>query len=161
MGIESIFQGVFGAIGAAINDIGVQGQARLNIAEANRAAALEDINAADAYRQGALAAARARMKGSEAVQMQRLAYTANGIDSTSGTAAQVAAGTGMWAELDARQAENNAARAAFGHKETGRRYRVQAQQIASQADAAHVASFFDITGSSLQAMGGIASLGMG
>jgi hypothetical protein len=156
-----VISGIASAIGAGLNDSNQQGVAQRNIAELQRAATLEDINAADSLQQGAIAAARARMAGSAATQEQRLAFTANGVDSTTGTAAQVAGTAGLWSELDALQAENNAARRAMGQRETGRRYRVQAQDVFQQADSAHLASGLGIAGGILSASASAVGAGMG
>lgn len=110
-----------------------------NMNELERSAQLEEVNAVDALRQGEQDAGRARMKGSEMVARQRVAFSNSGVDASVGTPAQVAASTSMWTELDAQTSRNNAMRKAFGYKQSARKYRTESSSIQDQLNAEQVA----------------------
>ena len=114
----------------------------LNQWELEHQAKLDEANAVDALRQGAQDAGRIRMKASDLVGQQQMAYAYSGVDPTVGTAATAAAGTRLWAELDVATAKNNALRKAMGYKEAARKSRAQVLAL-EKADEA------DLTGTAL------------
>lgn len=141
--------GLVNNIGSAI-DYGAKEQADYqNIAEYKRSSAIEEANAVDALRQGEQDAGRARMKGSEMVARQRVAFANSGVDASVGTPAQVASSTSMWAELDAQTTRNNAMRKAFGYKETARKYTQAAESGRLQMDTDRVSFPLRLIGTTL------------
>lgn len=128
-----------------------------NMNELERSAQLEEVNAVDALAQGETDAGLSRMKGSEMVARQRVAFASSGVDLSVGTPVQVASSTSRWAELDAQSARNNAMRKAFGYRETARKYRNQAVGIQDQLNADQVAGAFKLAGSMMST----AASGMG
>lgn len=106
-----------------------------NVKELERSAKLEEGNAVDALARGSLLAGRTRMKGSQIVGQQQLAYANSGVDSTVGTPAQVASSTAALTELEAMTAENNAARSAWGHREVASKYRRQQKYVRDEQRA--------------------------
>lgn len=125
------------AIGMGLRAKAEADAAERNIAELGRAAKLEDSNAIDALRQGALLASQQRMRAGQMVGQQKTAFAAGGIDATVGTPAALASATSFWGEVDAQAAKNNAWRQAMGHRETARRYRAGIDSTrAERADSA-------------------------
>jgi hypothetical protein len=100
-----------------------------NMGELARSAAMEDANAVAAARRGSLEAGLYRARGTLTNAEQRVGYTVGNVDATTGTAADVQAGAAIFSELDALTARNNARRAALGHAEVARRYRMQADEL--------------------------------
>lgn len=92
--------------------------------EAN--ARLARIQTEDAYRRGEELAIKQQRKSGIIQGQQRLAMGAQGIDLSTGTAAQLVDETSMLSSEDERTIKNNAWREAWG-------YRVNAQQYDSQA----------------------------
>jgi hypothetical protein len=87
---------------------------------------------ADASARGGQQAGRIRMQASQLAARQRVAFANSGVDITTGTPVQVAAGTAAMGELDAQTARNNAAREAWGYEVTAARYGQQAQLAEQQ-----------------------------
>lgn len=104
-----------------------------NAGELRKAAKAQQANAVDAMRQGAQEAGRARMKATQTVAEQQMAYAYSGIESSVGTPAVSTASTRLWGELDAATLKNNAYRKALGYKEVSRRYLAQEEQIKRSA----------------------------
>lgn len=99
---------------------------------------VEDLNAVDSLIRGSVLAGRMRSKASQVIAKQRLSYAANGVDSSVGTPLEVAGGTAMMAEIDARSLLNDAVREAWGHQrmstKLGRQRRIaEAEYQAGQA----------------------------
>jgi len=133
-----------------------------NKAEYQRAAGMEADNATVAMQQGTLLGGRARMEGTRMLSQQRVAYATSGVDASTGTAGQVARATRMWSELDARVLENNAMRAALGHKEMSRRYGAEADRLRGQYNASYDKEALAITSRAAKAFGSlIGSMGGG
>jgi hypothetical protein len=83
--------------------------------------------AGDALRRGQQDESKIRMQGGKLADAQHTAYANSGIDASSGTAADVQAETRATTEFDARTAQNNAAREAWGFKTYGAQYLQKAQ----------------------------------
>ena len=79
-------------------------------------ALLANRQAMDAVSRGNYEAGLHRMKGTLTIGAQRAAAGASGVDSSSGTAAEVFADTRVMSELDALTTQNNALREAWGYK---------------------------------------------
>lgn len=156
MGAAAVALPIVGAglsIAGSIAGYGARETARRrNMAELERAAWLDEANAVDTMRQGEQEAGRQRMRGALTIARQQLAYAASGVDPTVGTPVVMARGAAMWAELDAQTATNNAARRAFGFKESARRYRLQRSDLAAQGPT-------DLLGTSLEVGGKLAEAG--
>ena len=105
---------------------------------------LANRQAMDAVSRGNYEAGLHRMKGSFAVGAQRAAAGASGVDSSSGTAADVYGDTRAMAELDALTTANNAMREAWG-------YKVQASQAGEAARIARQRADAAATGHLVQA----------
>jgi hypothetical protein len=91
-----------------------QGQEDAALAEQN--ARMIDLQAADVMWRGAQDAGRIRAEGAKIEGSQKVAVAANGVDSTSGSAANMFIASQQNAAADAEQAKNNAAREAWGYK---------------------------------------------
>lgn len=102
---------------------------RLNLQELERSAALEDANATAVLRRGSLESGLLQSRGSVLAGAQRVAFASAGVDASTGTAADVMDASSIWSDFDASVARNDARRAAMGHKEVARRYRVEQQNI--------------------------------
>lgn len=94
-------------------------QTQKNISLANAAAA-------DAVARGNREAAITRMKGDQQQGALRSAYATSNVDTSVGTPVQAAAQNAYFTELDAKTAENNALREAWGFKTYGTQYAQQA-----------------------------------
>lgn len=101
-----------------------------NQQELDRSARFADASAVDALRKGSFLSGRAREAGTSLGRQQSMAFASNGIDSTTGTAAQTVGSTARLTELQAQTFNNNAIREAFGHKETARGFRKQRDELA-------------------------------
>ncbi|PZR17531.1 MAG: hypothetical protein DI536_04250 [Archangium gephyra] len=106
--------------------------ANFNMDELRRSSALEQANAAFVEQAGATQAGLARMRGSAVQAQQRVAWATAGIDTSTGTPAAVGEASRLWSELDAVTLQNNARRAAMGHRELSRRYDVENERIAAR-----------------------------
>ena len=111
--------------------------------------------------QGARQAGAARVQGSQVHGAQRVALAANGLDASSGTAADLQASTSIFSELDATTAQNNARAAALGHDAVLQRYDDALRDGGRQKDAraaAYAAQWgkrvINFTGSALGGEGG-------
>lgn len=106
-------------------------QSRFEQQQARENATLADRAAADALQRGGLEAGKVRVQGGQLAAQQQAAYAASGVDPTVGTAANVSADSRAMAELDARTAENNAAREAWGFQVQAKRLREGAEREAA------------------------------
>lgn len=131
----------------------VQNQADLDALSANEKALRrswlgEDLNASDALERGGAAAGRARMRATTTLAEQQVAFTANGIESTSGTALDLAASSALVGELNATTERNNGIREALGHRKASDAFHQKWEQIASEylakQDARTAEAFFDL-----------------
>lgn len=121
--VQAWVQAVFSLVGTTVGEAEDDRALQENFLQLNRAALREDALAADTLRRGSFVAGLKRMQGTATIAQQKVAYEASGVDSTTGTAAQVAGSTRLVSELDARTLENNAVRAALGHTEAATQYR--------------------------------------
>lgn len=141
-------------VGSRIAGLGADLQAGArNARELQRAADLEEVNAATTLQDAGQAAGLARMKASLVAAKQRVGYSASGVDATVGTPAAAIGATGLAAEFAITQEKNNALRKAFNYKETARRYRGQADAIVEQLKAKQVETALGLAGD-LVNMGG-------
>lgn len=95
-----------------------------NILRAN--AAIADNAAGDATDRGNIASGRAQIRGSMLEGHQAAQYASSGVDSQSGTAADVQGGTGGMTALEAAILKNNAQREALGYEKQAENFRRQA-----------------------------------
>lgn len=114
-------------MGVAIGAGNDQATAKLQDAEANQG--LADKAAADSMLQGNLQASQILQKGTQVAGAQKVGYVASGVDPSSGTALDAAGQTGYLSELDAKTAENNAAREAWGFKAQSAKFQRQIAEI--------------------------------
>jgi hypothetical protein len=106
-----------------------------------------DNNALAAQQQGAVAASEHRQKVRQMIAAQNAAYSSAGVDSSTGSAAQVQTDTAGFGELDALRILNNAQNAAAGQ-------RAQGALEQWKGDAAFTTGMVNMAG---QTAGGIAS----
>lgn len=128
-----------------------------HLAEYARSAAMEAQNAVAARMRGGIAAGRRRMAGSALGGTQKVAYAMGGIDASSGTAAQTSSSSAIFAELDAQTISNNAVREAFGHEESARKYRREAQKIKDDLARDDARKAMKFAGNLVQMYGSVAS----
>jgi hypothetical protein len=148
------------AVGTTLGAAGISaysqysaGQAQQKIAENN--AMMAGWQQQDAMRQGAESAAAARAEGARVVGAASAAVAANGIDSSSGSMANLFAASYSNAELDAVSEKNNAARRAWGFDTEAQNDRAQGAQAAYQGKMGSYGSILGGFGSALS-MGSIA-----
>lgn len=132
--------GAYGAlIASGVNAVGQAKSAELNAISqrtelanqayvANMNAALDELQAQDAIRQGVQAGIDVRQRARQVVGAQRAAFAANGVRLDEGSPAAVQRSTEYLRDVDVATLQNNAARAAFG-------YRVQRANALNRADA--------------------------
>jgi hypothetical protein len=89
---------------------------------------LADQEAKNANAQGSYAADQARIRGNLARGSQMAAFAANGVDMTTGSAADILGDTAMFTAQDERQARTNAALQSYGF---------QVQSLADKGAAAY------------------------
>ena len=108
-----------------------------NSEELRRAAYIEEARAVDAVARGGVQASRIRQEGARAAAEARQALVAGNVELSTGTAATAQEASSMLSEFDAQLAKNNAAREAFGFRESARRLNAQKKQLTReyQADA--------------------------
>lgn len=124
-----------------------------NYRQLTRAALREESLATGALRQGTFLGGLKRMQGTATIAQQKVAYEASGVDSTKGTAAQVAASTRLVSELDAQTLENNAVREALGHTEAATQYRDKFKALQREAAGRRTARLMGWTGKALSFVG--------
>lgn len=119
-----------GAIGVGINLIGGVRNAQAERAAgayqqqtANRNAAIEDMQVADALSRGAIEEDRQRQRTRQRIGSQRAALAANFLDLGAGTAVDLVSETAAFGEQDALTIRSNAAREAWGHRVQAGNYR--------------------------------------
>lgn len=117
--LAALSQGVSGLSSAAngysqYTAFNAQGRAQRNLSNVN--AQMADLQAADAIRRGGKTATLIREQGAQIEGQQRVGLAAGGVDVNSGTAAQIQSDTKTLTEMDALQAQNNAALEALGYK---------------------------------------------
>lgn len=134
-------------LGNIIGGAGQKSQADAQAAADEANARLLRQRALEVQQEGQRQSGRARMAGSQAISGQKVAFAANGVDSTSGTPLALMADSRMMSELDAITLRNNAAREARG-------LQTQAYGLERQAKAAHRAGNWALGGSII---GGLAS----
>lgn len=105
----SSFTDISGGIMAAASSMAAGDEAR-RVAGYNKSSLL--LAAQDARQRGADAAAEHRQKVKQILSRQNVAFAANGIDSSSGSALDTSADTAQMGELDALRIMNNAQRVA-------------------------------------------------
>lgn len=119
--------GATGLIGAGIQAFGQAKSSELSAASqktelANQAyvsnmnAALSELQAQDALRQGTLAGFDVRQRAKQVKGAQRAAFAANGVKLDEGSPAAVQRSTDYLRDVDVATLTNNAARAAFGYR---------------------------------------------
>jgi hypothetical protein len=128
------------AIGTVVSAAGAVQQGRAASAAATADANAADQNAKIATRQAEIAAQNGaqeeretRRRGLAVAGAQRAAYSANGLDISSGSPLDVLTDTGRQSELDALQVRRNAANEVWGYQAQSTNYSNQAN--ASRATA--------------------------
>lgn len=105
--------------------------------QARRNQQLSLLSAASAQQAGAQQAAGIDAKASQMIGMQRAAFGASGVDSSTGSAAELQSNTRAMSALDAETAKLNAAREAWGFKvksyDQGEQARLSKQRAVSDS----------------------------
>lgn len=148
LGALSLFGGLVGSIASA-GDAERQGREDAQAFERN--ARLARLAAMDAESRGAQEAGRARMKGTQVIGEQKVAFAASGVDVSSGSPLALMADSRMMSELDAQTLKNNAAREAWG-------LRMEADDLDKQAKRSRQRGRNSAYGA---LFGGIANFGAG
>lgn len=156
-----VISNIFGFAGEMASGQPRQEEAEFNAQEAKRSAKQAGVAAQEALLQGEQEAGVARMRGAEMVARQQLAYSASGFDASTGTPSDVAAGTMLWTELDARIAKNNAIRRSLGYKEAEAKYTSQAERIYKNLEAEDAQSGLRAAGHFVGAFGSAIGMGAG
>lgn len=108
----------------------------------------------EAKQLGNYEAGRLRMMGSKLIAEQRTRYANSGVDTSSGTPLAVMADTRMMSELDARMAENNAARKVRGFREQRRQAYSEYRSRVAQDEQNQIGSMLSGAGDLLGAAAG-------
>lgn len=146
MFLAAAIPAVVSLLGGGLSGIGAKQQADAQAeADLANARALR-LRALEVMQQGQRQSGQARMAGSKAIAGQKVAFAANGVDSTSGTPLSLMADSRMMSELDATTLRNNAAREARG-------IQTQAGQLEKQAAATRRAGNWSLAGSLIGAAG--------
>lgn len=116
-GYGQVAADVFGFLGNMLAQDASTKSAQSDMAELDINAGLAADAAGDALLRGNVEAGKLRLRASQMVSEQQLAYQAGGVDPTTGTPATNAEYTSAVGELDAQTAANNAAREAWGYKQ--------------------------------------------
>lgn len=103
----------------------MQGYYQQQVSQTN--ARLAKIQGQDAIKKGNLAADETRRSTDRAVGEQTASYAAQGVDTGSGSAADVAEETRLTGELNARSIQNSAWRQAWGHEVEAQQHRDEAE----------------------------------
>lgn len=156
--VPAVIAGVSAAASIAGGAISMANQAAAdekNKKELEKAVQSQNAARVDALVRGSAMAGQLRMQGAQLAAKQRLGYLASGVEASSGTAAAVVGSTGLYTEMDATTAINNAWREAHGHEQQAGRYSFAADQIDSAAANRNVAFGFQTAGSVLGAASGV------
>jgi len=128
------------------------GQAQVIMADRN--AKLEDYKADVANRIGAVQEENHRAKVRQMVGTQRATLAANGVDITSGTAAELMDQTVAFGETDAQTIRYNAAREAWG-------FGVNADNYRTQSAVTKAKTHNEVTGTYISTAGSLLTQGYG
>lgn len=123
-----------GFAGSVLGMMGDEQERQAAEQEAFRNQRAAETAADDALARGRQEAGRYRMEGSRLIAAQRVAYATSGVDASVGTPVDTMLDTRQASELDARTAENNAAREAWGFKQHGLRYQADRRNINDRAN---------------------------
>lgn len=121
-----------------------------NLAELKKGWESEDAAAADARARGAHQAALARQQASQVAGQQRVAFAANSVIGSSGTAAKLQEATIAAGMDDAETIRANAIAEAMGHKQTAERYRTEKQRQLQARDNAFSSSIIGWAGNAVE-----------
>lgn len=147
-------------MGVSIDAGNEQTLQKLQDAQANKDIASK--GAVDSMMQGYLQASQVRQKGTQTVGAQKVGYVASGVDPSSGTPLDAAGQTGYLTDLDAKTAENNAAREAWGFKKQAQKYQRQIDYLPTQNNEAIAGTVLGTAGKLLNSgSGGGSSSGGG
>ena len=137
--------GYAGLVGAGIQAVGQAKSAELSAAAqrtelanqayvANMNAALSEMQAQDAIRQGTQAGIDVRQRAKQVKGAQRAAFAANGVRLDEGSPAAVQRSTEYLRDVDVATLANNAARAAFGYRVQKANQQARGGAMAAGAD---------------------------
>jgi hypothetical protein len=113
---------IFSLAGMGTQELANQEEHAQKISELQQNETLAKRAAGDALLRGNQQAGRTRVKGTQLIGQQDVAYANSGVDPTQGSAAQTMANTSALTELDAQTQQNNAAREAWGFGKVADKY---------------------------------------
>lgn len=125
-----------------------------NELELQRQSQIKAGQAVDAEARGAVLAGAALEKGTAIAAKQRGAYSDAGVDASVGTAADVSAETAVRAAHEANLVTNNAAREAWGFRESAVSLATQARREKSQRDERTAGAVLSSAASIIGGIGG-------
>lgn len=149
--IAGVATQVYGTIkGAKAARDGAEEQARIAV----RNAQLSEAEAQNSLRAGEKEAAKSRSAGTKIIASQTTGYAASGVDPSSKSAADVAAGTRLVSEADAQTQRANAALEAWGYRTQGLEYGKSAAYAKKRGDQ-------EVLGTILGGVGGVLNTAAG
>lgn len=154
MGGASAVGALFKVAGTVNKTMQANAELARNEIELNRQSALAEGQAADSVGLGGVLAGLAREKGAQLLAKQKVAYSAAGVDAGVGTAADVGVEAAMLSEHDANVITANAAREAWGYKESAINLATKARATRGQAQDNAVGGVLSSVSSVLGAVGG-------
>lgn len=163
MGDPATMSLAFGAL-TNVAGTGLELSAEIQESDAKRAelrhnARLADLAGADATARGMAEGGRERMKGSQSVARQFVAYANSGVDPTQGSAARTQEWTKAVSELDAQTIQNNAAREAWGFKAKADEMRTEEKNERRRSENRRFATVLGGAGRLASSFGNYASKG--
>lgn len=131
----AVIQAGIGGVQGAVEMSQFSDTYRLKAKESQEGAQQAEAAARDAMLRGGQEAAVYRIRASQAMERARVSYANSGVDSTTGTPANVLADTRMMTERDVQTLQNNAAREALGYRNQAKHFDRQTQQYGTEFEA--------------------------
>lgn len=131
MGIETA--AILSAVGSAVQVMGAMQAADDARKQAEYNQKVADMQARDAINRGNIEMEKQRVKTEQVMGAQRAAMGAAGIDSTSGSFANVLLDTATMGEKDAQTIRTNALREAWGYEQQSEEYGMEAEAVSTAA----------------------------
>lgn len=148
--LGAVVQQGMGVVDVAMKQGERDAATQTNLAELKKGWESEDAAAADARARGSHEAALAIRRASQTTGAARVAFAANNVLGTSGTAAKVQEATVAAGLEDADAIRANALAEAMGHKQTAQRYRTEATRQVVARDNAFSSSIIGWAGGAVE-----------
>lgn len=144
---------IMSGVGAANEVYDNSKTTQLSVAEQKDNQQMAYEASADAVRRGNIESGQTKIAGGKLVGEQKVAYANSGVDATVGTPASVIADTRAISDIDAKTAQNNAAREAWGFRKHGVKYGQQASLEAVRGSNKNTASILGGVGGVARGIG--------